>query len=82
MANLPVIEHRWVNTSALKEGLLDFSFLMESFEPGTIPEPQLIAALLDLVSLRITCVLRLLTGHVPHNVVESYLGRYLFIEWM
>ncbi|KAF6779228.1 hypothetical protein AHF37_01155, partial [Paragonimus kellicotti] len=43
-----VIEHRWVNAPALKEGLLDFAFLMEICEPGTIPEPQLIAALLDL----------------------------------
>ncbi|CAL8087528.1 unnamed protein product [Calicophoron daubneyi] len=44
----PVIEHRWVNAPALKEGLLDFAFLMECCEPGTSPEPQLIAALLDL----------------------------------
>ncbi|TPP63105.1 hypothetical protein FGIG_03319 [Fasciola gigantica] len=43
-----VIEHRWVNTPALKEGLRDFAFLMECCEPGTIPEPQLVAALLDL----------------------------------
>ncbi|CAH8538651.1 unnamed protein product [Dicrocoelium dendriticum] len=45
-----VVEHRWVNVSALKEGLLDFSFLLECCEPGTIPEPQLVAALFDLVS--------------------------------
>ncbi|GAA48500.1 protein unc-80 homolog [Clonorchis sinensis] len=44
----PLVEHRWVNAPALKEGLLEFSFLMECCEPGTILEPELVAALLDL----------------------------------
>ncbi|KAH8865931.1 Protein unc-80 like [Schistosoma japonicum] len=43
-----VTEHRLVNLSALKEGLLDFAFLLDCCEPGSIPEPQLIAALFDL----------------------------------
>ncbi|KAK4476002.1 hypothetical protein MN116_001236 [Schistosoma mekongi] len=43
-----VTEHRLINLSALKEGLLDFSFLLDCCEPGSIPEPQLIAALFDL----------------------------------
>ncbi|KER27384.1 hypothetical protein T265_05560 [Opisthorchis viverrini] len=43
-----LVEHRWVNAPALKEGLLEFSFLMECCEPGTILEPELVAALLDL----------------------------------
>ncbi|CAH8652066.1 unnamed protein product [Heterobilharzia americana] len=41
-------EHRWVNLSALREGLLDFAFLLDCCEPGSIPEPQLVAALFDL----------------------------------
>ncbi|CAH8647605.1 unnamed protein product [Schistosoma bovis] len=43
-----IIEHRWINLSALKEGLFDFAFLLDCCEPGLIPEPQLIAALFDL----------------------------------
>ncbi|CAH8584739.1 unnamed protein product [Schistosoma turkestanicum] len=43
-----ISEHRWVNLSALKEGLFDFAFLLDCCEPGSIPEPQLVAALFDL----------------------------------
>nr|CAH8869810.1 unnamed protein product [Trichobilharzia regenti] len=44
----PTVEHRWINLSALKESLFDFAFLLDCCEPGSIPEPQLIAALFDL----------------------------------
>nr|CDS15467.1 protein unc 80 [Echinococcus granulosus] len=44
----PVIERRLVDLPALKENLRDFAFLLECLEPGTLPEPQLVASFLDL----------------------------------
>ncbi|KAL3317969.1 Protein unc-80 [Cichlidogyrus casuarinus] len=41
-------EHRWVDPVTLKEGLIDFAFLLDCSDPGTVPEPQLVASLLDL----------------------------------
>lgn len=45
-----MIERRLVDLPALKENLRDFAFLLECLEPGTLPEPQLVASFLDLVS--------------------------------
>ncbi|VDK20530.1 unnamed protein product [Taenia asiatica] len=44
----PMIERRLVDLPALKENLRDFAFLLECLEPGTLPEPQLVASFLDL----------------------------------
>lgn len=44
-------ERRLVPLKPVKEGMHRFSFLLEVCIPGSIPDPQLIAAVLDLVSL-------------------------------
>jgi protein unc-80 len=43
-------ERRLVPTEPVCEGMARFSFLLETCAPGTVPDPPLIAALLDLVS--------------------------------
>lgn len=44
-------ERRLIPIKPIKEGTQRFSFLLEVCVPGTVPDPQLIGALLDLVSL-------------------------------
>ena len=43
-------EKRLVNAYAVKSGMLRFNFLLDCCQPGSIPDANLIAALLDLVS--------------------------------
>ncbi|XP_023931089.1 protein unc-80 homolog isoform X1 [Lingula anatina] len=43
-----VREKKLVNTYIVKSGMLRFSFLLDCCQPGSIPDPQLIAAVLDL----------------------------------
>ncbi|KAL7063062.1 hypothetical protein AAHC03_01572 [Spirometra sp. Aus1] len=43
-----VVERKLVDISALREDLLDFSFLLECSEPGSLPESELVASFLDL----------------------------------
>lgn len=46
-----VLKERFlIPTEPLREGMLRFSFLLETCAPGSVPDPQLIAAVLDLVS--------------------------------
>lgn len=42
-------ERRLIPVKPVKEGMQRFSFLLEVCVPGTVPDPQLIGALLDLV---------------------------------
>ena len=42
-------EKRLVNSYAVKSGMLRFNFMLDCCQPGSIPDPHLIAALLDLV---------------------------------
>ena len=44
-----VREKRMVDKFLVKSGMLRFSFLMECCHPGSLPDPQLVAAMLDLV---------------------------------
>ena len=44
------IEKIFVNCHSVKVGMLRFSFMLESCQPGSLPDPHLIAALLQLVS--------------------------------
>ncbi len=46
----PITERKLIELPSLKESLRDFAFLLECSEPGTLPEPQLVASFLDLVS--------------------------------
>lgn len=43
-------ESKLVNITAVKDGMLRLSFQMEACLPGTIPDPPLLAAALDLVN--------------------------------
>ena len=40
----------------IKSGMLRFSFLLECSHPGSIPDPQLVAAMLELVFVFINTV--------------------------
>lgn len=42
-------ERRLVPRFAVFEGMLRFSFLLETCQPGSVPDPHLMASLLDLV---------------------------------
>ena len=44
-------ERRLVPVKPIKEGMQRFSFLLEVCIPGSVPDPQLIGAVLDLVSV-------------------------------
>ena len=44
-------ERHLVPIDDVRQGIVTFSFLLETSAPGTIPDPLLIAALLDLVSI-------------------------------
>lgn len=48
---LLVKEKRMVDKYLIKSGMLRFSFLLECCHPGSIPDPQLVAAMLVLVSI-------------------------------
>lgn len=41
-------ERRLIQTEPVREGMLRFSFLLETCAPGSVPDPQLIGAILDL----------------------------------
>ena len=41
-------ERRNVKPFAVKEGMSVFAFALDIFQPGSLPEPQLVAAMLDL----------------------------------
>lgn len=45
-------ERRLVPLKPVREGMHRFSFLLEVCIPGSVPDPQLIAAILDLVCHR------------------------------
>lgn len=42
-------ERRLIPVEPVREGMFRFSFLMETCAPGSLPDPQLIAAILELV---------------------------------
>lgn len=43
-------ERKLVPVDLVRNGMLRFKFLLETCQPGSIPDPQLMAAVLDLVS--------------------------------
>lgn len=43
-------ERRLVPIEPVRQGMLRFSFLLEICSPGSVPDAQLVAALLDLVN--------------------------------
>lgn len=46
-------ESKLVNITAVKDGMMRLSFQMEACLPGTTPDPPLLAAALDLVSIQL-----------------------------
>lgn len=44
-------ERKLVSTLPVYNGMLRLSFLLETCPPGSVPDPQLLAAVLDLVSI-------------------------------
>ena len=50
-------EKKLVNKYIIKSGMLRFSFLLECCHPGTVPDPQLVAAMLQLVGYLSQCLL-------------------------
>ena len=49
-------EKKLVNKYIIKSGMLRFSFLLECCHPGTVPDPQLVAAMLQLVGYLSQCL--------------------------
>ena len=43
-------ERKLVPVDLVRNGMLRFKFLLETCQPGSLPDPQLMAAVLDLVS--------------------------------
>lgn len=48
-----VKEKKLVDKFLIKSGMLRFSFLLECAPPGAIPDPQLVAAMLELVGFEL-----------------------------
>ena len=48
-SSILVREKKLVDKFLIKSGMLRFSFLLECCHPGSIPDPQLVAAMLELV---------------------------------
>lgn len=44
-------ERRLIPTKPVRDGMQRFNFLLEVCVPGTVPDPQLIGAIMDLVCL-------------------------------
>lgn len=50
-------ERRLVQLEPVYSGMLRFSFLLDTCQPGSIPDPHLMAALLDLVLIYLNYIL-------------------------
>lgn len=48
---VPEYERRPVDVESLRLGLIRLRFLMNASQPGAVPDPSIVAAMLDLVSL-------------------------------
>lgn len=60
-----VLKERFlIPTEPLRDGMLRFSFLLETCAPGSVPDPQLIAAVLDLVSDKILLAVLIVLKYV------------------
>lgn len=60
-----VKEKKLVDKFLIKSGMLRFSFLLECAPPGAIPDPQLVAAMLELVGFELVNML-IRTGVTIH----------------
>jgi len=60
---LVVREKKLVDKYMVKTGMLRFSFLLECCQPGSFPDSQLMAAMLDLVGCRALLFLSLFLFH-------------------
>lgn len=63
-----VKEKKLVDKFLIKSGMLRFSFLLECAPPGAIPDPQLVAAMLELVGFELVMLIRTgVTIHVSYQ---------------
>lgn len=62
-------ERRLVPIEPVREGMLRFSFLLETCTPGSVPDPQLVAAVLDLVSVS-HCLIYIRIQVVIHHLEQ------------
>lgn len=68
-------EKKLVDQYIIKSGMLRFSFLLECCTPGSLPDPQLVAAMLVLVSTYNTFILFIFMTLSLNNIVQ-----YLYIK--
>lgn len=64
-------ERRLIPVKPVKEGMQRFSFLLEVCVPGTVPDPQLIGAIMDLVSLKFSRITKKNNKNVSLTVAFS-----------
>lgn len=70
-----VKEKKLVDKFLIKSGMLRFSFLLECAPPGAIPDPQLVAAMLELVGFEL-CYSELELKFMYHII-----DFFLYWEW-
>lgn len=73
-------ESKLVNITAVKDGMLRLSFQMEACLPGTIPDPPLLAAALDLVSKNFQRILLYIYIYIPMK--SAYLNETFLINFL
>ena len=49
-------ETKPVNIEALRAGMVRFRFLLHGCQPGSVPDPKIVASMLDLVSRLISLI--------------------------
>lgn len=47
------VETKPVDIEALRAGMVRFRFLLHGCQPGSVPDPKIVASMLDLVSLNL-----------------------------
>ena len=69
-------ETKPVDVEALRSGMVRFRFLLHGGQPGSIPDPKILASMLDLVSSGLAMSLK---STALGAVLKSLRGRSLFI---
>ena len=64
-------ETKPVDTEALRAGMVRFRLLLHGCQPGSVPDPKIVASMLDLVSLNFYL-----------ETVYPLLTIYLFFPWV
>lgn len=77
-----VREKRLVNAYLVKSGMLRFSFLLDCCQPGSVPDANMLAALLDLVSKTDEKSILIYCGEIKYIMVypKIIVGKQLLIK--